>query len=69
MNSKTKLTLLSIGTGVYAIGYGLLAAAALLGELRGLTGVAAIVMATGILIVLVSAVLLAKVEAELVGER
>lgn len=68
MEGRTKLYLLALGAGIYALGYATLLLAALRGELEGLAGVAAILMATGILLALVFGVLLFKLQAEVLGQ-
>lgn len=68
MKGITKVRLLAVGTVIYGAGYLILIASAILGELGGLSGLAAVTMATGILIAMVFGVAFAKTEAELMGE-
>ena len=68
MRARTKVYLLAAGTTVYGAGYLVLVAAVLLGEIGGLGGIAAVLMATGLLVALVIGVALARTEAALVGE-
>lgn len=68
MKSITKLYLLAAGTVIYAAGYLVLLAAVLQGQVSGLSGIAAVIMATGLLIAMVFGVALAKTEAEIMGQ-
>lgn len=68
MNIKTQYHLLTLGAIIYSIGYGVFIAAFLRGEIEGLAGVAGVIMATGILIAIIFGALLARVQAEVLGE-
>lgn len=68
MKSNTLLHLLTLGGIVYTIGYVWLLVAVLQGEVGGPASLAFLLMATGILIAFVFGILLAKLQAELIGE-
>lgn len=68
MKSQTKLYLLAGGTVVYSAGYLVLIAAVATGEITGLGAIAAVLMATGILIAMVFGLALAKLFGETLGE-
>ena len=68
MDTDIKYYLLAVGVMVYGAGYLVLVAAVWLGHVEGITGIAALLMATGLLIAMVFGLLLARVVADVTGE-
>lgn len=62
-----KLRLMYLGVVVFAAGYLVLLYSVVLGEIRGVTGLAAVLMATGLLVIAVLGVLLTRVWAQMRG--
>lgn len=68
MRNILKLRLMYVGVVIFGAGYLVLLYSVLIGEIGGTSGLAAVLMATGILFIAIFGVLLARVWAQMRGE-
>lgn len=68
MRNILKLRLMYVGVVIFAAGYLVLLYSAITGEIGGTSGLAAVLMATGVLVIAIFGVLLARVWAQMRGE-